>query len=151
MTPEDFWNENNKHRDQKFYVNFCLLESTLGDYATARDLHIHNKLNWASTIYYYSLVHALRLICFIALGDFPIGHSDLAKLYKDGELCKKTKWLKQFIKNREPPIQIGQIDLRRDDIVQYFDEDEAISLRDEKLKRWGEILNNARECRNDSN
>ena len=71
MIPEDFWNKDEKHQDQKFYVSFCLLESALGDFAIAQDTHSHNKLSWASIMYYYSLVHAMRLICFIVNGDFP--------------------------------------------------------------------------------
>jgi hypothetical protein len=36
-----------------------------------------NNLNWSATCSYYSLVHAGRLLCFLALGDFPTSHATL--------------------------------------------------------------------------
>ena len=150
MTPEAFWNESDTRKDQKFYVAFCLLESALGDYAVARDTHIHNKLNWASTTYYYSLVHALRLVCFIPLGDFPTGHSELAKLYKDGTLENRRRWLQQFIRDLGSDTPIDRISFRRTAIATYFGGNEH-AIYDNKLKKWGKILDASRKCRNDSN
>lgn len=154
MTPEEFWNQDDRHKDQKFYAGFCLLESALGDYAVARDLHQHDKLNWASTAYYYSMVHALRLLCFVAKGDFLTGHEKLARLYRDNclhSLRDKDLWLHHFIRNSRADDTINLITLRREDITEYFVGGQTPPLPDEKLKRWGEILDKARECRNDSN
>lgn len=151
MIPEDFWNQDDRHRDQKFYVGFCMLESALGDYAIARDLHCHNKLNWASTTYYYSLVHALRLVCFIPLGDLPMGHTDLAKLYKDGAFCsekRRERWLPRF---RKDIVFENQILFNRDCIARYYVSEQNYPTLNNKLERWGKILDKARECRNDSN
>ena len=118
------------------------MESALGDYAVARDLHCHNKLNWASTAYYYSIVHALRLMCFIAKGDFPEGHSELARLYKDGKCDNKKTWLCNF-------ASVDRTSFSREQIEEYFRQ--SSSLSDILLREWGEILDTARECRNDSN
>ena len=152
MTPENFWNEDDMRRDQKFYVAFCLLESALGNYAVARDLHVHNKFNWASTVYYYSLVHALRLVCFIPMGDFPTDHAGLAKLYKGDTPPSKKAWMPKFQRNFESGTQIEQISFTREHIAKYFDANgHADSITDEKFKKWGNILDKARECRNNSN
>lgn len=150
MTPEDFWNQDDRHRDQKFYVGFCMLESALGDYAIARDLHCHNKLNWASTTYYYSQVHAMRLVCFIPYGDFTEGHADLARLYKDGDLHseKRKRWLPKFIGE---VLGENQIIFNREDIAKYYVGEQSYPALDSKLERWGKILDKARKCRNDSN
>lgn len=152
MTPEDFWNQDDRHKDQKFYVAFCILESALGDYAIARDLHCHNKLNWASTAYYYSLVHALRLVCFIPLGDFTKGHTKLARLYMIGNLEMQDRWLPKIIRNCGGSTEIDRITFSRMEMVRYFGEDEnSYSTLENRLKRWGIILDKARKCRNDSN
>jgi len=82
MTPEEFWSQNEAYMDKKFYVGFCILATSLNDYAVGRSLHRQNKLDWACTAYYYSLVHALRLVCFLVYGDFPMRHDNLAKVFK---------------------------------------------------------------------
>ncbi|HHT9133750.1 MAG TPA: hypothetical protein ACFYD2_02510 [Candidatus Avalokitesvara rifleensis] len=153
MTPEEFWSQDEGHKDQKFYGGFCLLESALGDYAVARDLHRHNKLNWASTTYYYSIVHALRLLCFVAKGDFPTGHTELTNLYKNSScnVRDRNSWLHHFIKNIGTRVTIGPRAFKRKDITKYFGGRQTSSLLDGELTRWGEILDKARECRNDSN
>lgn len=155
MNPEDFWNQDEVHKDQKFYVGFCMLESALGDYAIARDLHLHKKLNWAVTTYYYSLVHALRLVCFTSQGDFPNGHADLATLYTEDNIALKNKkrWLPQFIKNLGNNTQIeDSITFKHMEVARYFNNDITLSsVLDEKLQMWGNILNKGRTCRNDSN
>lgn len=153
MIPEDFWNKNDEHQDQKFYVCFCMLESALGDYAIARELDTHNKMDWASTIYYYALVHAMRLLCFITYGDFPKGHEELARLYKNGTIRRRNQWLNKFIRNYDDSYQLRQIDFLREDIVNSFNGNKRISINItiEILKEWGQFLFKARDCRNDCN
>lgn len=148
-SPDQFWNRDSAHKDRKFYVAFCLLESTLSDYAIARDLHFHNKLNWACTIYYYSLFHALRLICFIAKGDFPIRHTELTKPFK-GETCK-GKWLSNFLSHSQNSgVNLAETDFSLQDIVSALSSETATEV-EHKLRRWGDILDKARDLRNDSN
>ena len=56
---------------QRFYIGFCLFFSAIQDWALGqKELRVHN-LNWSATCSYYSLVHAGRLLTFLALGDFP--------------------------------------------------------------------------------
>lgn len=155
MTPEGFWDQDDNHRDQKFYVAFCLLESALGDYAIARDLHCHNKLNWASMAYYYSLVHALRLLCFIVTGDFPTQHNRLPELYTKNKANGGGGWLDSFVK--EDPGSSISIDKKHlhhhlNEIAGYFDGNgQSTSSLSNKLQKWGEILDKARKCREDIN
>jgi len=59
MTPEEYWNQDQQHQDQKFYTAFCLLGAACSDYAVGMDLQAERKLNWAATALYYSMVHCV--------------------------------------------------------------------------------------------
>jgi len=148
-SPQEFWEQNSEYQDRKFYVAFCMLESTLSNYAVARDLHVHNKLDWACTTYYYSLVHALRLICFMAKGDFPRRHDKLAELFK-GE-TSRGKWLTNFLRQcQNSGVNVNETDFSLQDIISALSSGTA-SETERKFRRWGEILDKARDLRNDSN
>jgi uncharacterized protein (UPF0332 family) len=86
LNVKDFWNQDQKHRDQKFYISLCLLETALNDYAIARELCEKNVMHWSVTCHYYSLFHSLRLVGFLFYGDFPKNHKDLSYLFKNGDL-----------------------------------------------------------------
>jgi len=45
MTPEEYWNQDPQHQDQKFYTAFCLLGTACSDYAVGMDLQTERKLN----------------------------------------------------------------------------------------------------------
>lgn len=58
MLPNEFWEEDDCYRDQKFYTAFCILEVACSDYVAGVMLERQKVLNWACTAFYYSLVHA---------------------------------------------------------------------------------------------
>jgi hypothetical protein len=155
MTAEEYWNQNNTRKDQKFYTAFCLLQTAISDYAVARELNQEDKLNWAATAYYYSLVHSLRLVTFIALGDFPTGHAQLAELYKNGSVnIRRTNhaWLPNFSRTYRDSLTETTIEFRRKAIAAYFTKNRKDSSAFERrLGNRGLVLDKARECRNDSN
>jgi len=109
MAASRFWDQDDAHRDQKFYTAFCILTSMCSDYAIGLDLQAQKKLNWAATCIYYSLVHAGRLVCFLPLGDFPIAHRNLGELYADGDTSGNT-WLKEHARLGFIDSQLGSIE-----------------------------------------
>lgn len=140
-TPNDFWNRDTTHRDQKFYTAFCILQSAMSDYALGCDLKSRNCLNWSATAYYYSMVHSSRLICFLAEGDFPTNHQKLASLFSSSGNVKTT-WLNNF--NGTPGI-----DTSRSQISNYYAGSSLIT--DSLLEKMGNVLIHSCDCRNDSN
>lgn len=77
-----YWQESEKRISQHWYISFCLMMSAVQDYLTGFFLHEKDNLNWATTCYYYSLVHTGRLLAFFIVGDFPTRHDELRNLYK---------------------------------------------------------------------
>ncbi|HXF05619.1 MAG TPA: hypothetical protein VNM72_09410 [Blastocatellia bacterium] len=157
MTPEEYWNQDPKHQDQKFYTAFCLLESACGDYAIGVDLYLQRKLNWACTVFYYSLVHAARLLCFLAEGDFPTGHSALGDLFTRGNVRGRT-WLQgdigRYLQETEG-VRLSLSQFALDNLVACFSGENTINQCPDDLRRrfqrWGHLLSKARDLRNDSN
>jgi hypothetical protein len=141
LTPNDFWNQDNAHRDQKFYTAFCILQSALSDYSLGCDLRDRNCLNWSVTAYYYSMVHATRLICFLAIGDFPTSHQKLASLFFQSRPVT-TSWLRYF-------DGIAGVNVSRSNISNYYSN--STLSADPSLERIGNILKLSCKCRNDSN
>lgn len=117
MTPKEYWDQDDQLRDQKFYTAFCLLGAACNDYAIGIDLATENKLNWAATTLYYSMVHCGRLACFVALGDFPTGHTQLHQLFERGEVSSKT-WMEGFLPDGSRIER--QRNFRRDEIESCF-------------------------------
>jgi len=138
MNPNEYWEQSDISIDQKFYIAFCILASACSDHAIGADLRLRKKLNWASTVLYYSLVHAGRLICFIESGDFPTGHTELSDLFRRGNIKVGNSWVSKKLKpheNRIEPITDFSNTIFSQDIRQ----------------NWGQILTNARELRDDAN
>lgn len=158
MTPEEYWNRDPQHQDQKFYTAFCLLESACGDYAIGVDLSLQQKLNWACTVFYYSLAHAARLACFLAEGDFPTGHRELGNLFIRGRVGGRT-WLEgdigRYIREKEGVELSLSREFALDNLVTCFSGESAMNQCPDDLRRrferWGRPLSRARDLRNDSN
>ncbi len=75
-----YWRESDTRIKQFWYVSFCLMMSSAQDRLTGIALRENGNLNWATTAFYYSAVHAGRLVCFVCCGDYPTGHAELANL-----------------------------------------------------------------------
>jgi hypothetical protein len=75
-----YWRESDARVKQLWYVSFCLMMSSVQDRLTGLALQESGNLNWATTAFYYSGVHAGRLVCFVCTGDYPTSHTTLAAL-----------------------------------------------------------------------
>lgn len=142
-----YWQESNKRISQHWYISFCLMMSALQDYLTGLFLYEKDNLNWATTCFYYSMVHAGRLVSFCITGTYPTQHLHLRKLYDNQSVS--LNWLNQFIKNRT--IQ----DTTVNDFLQGASEFlETLGDSDQtskKLKTFSEQLCSLGELRNDVN
>lgn len=138
MLPNDYWESNDERRDQKFYASFCMLEAACSDYAIGVKLKRQKCLNWACTAFYYSMVHAARLICFVETGDFPTAHNQLGRLFSDGRLARDgNTWVK-----------MNQHYLSQVDPMSEFN---LVGLSPNNRERLGQILDKAQKLRNDAN
>ena len=138
MLPNEFWESADCYRDQKFYTVFCMLVSACSDYAIGVKLKRQKCLNWACTSFYYSMVHAMRVICFMETGDFPTGHDRLAAIFNGEQRRVDRTWVsansRYFPQGVEPNRNF-----------QF-----ALTSLEER-QRLGEVLDNARILRNDAN
>jgi hypothetical protein len=160
-----YWNQSQSRVAQRFYVAFCLLMSSVQDYLLGLWESEHHNLNWSATCSYYSLVHGGRLLCFLALGDFPKSHATLRNLLAGANTPRSNErarpdgypfdWLRDFTNTDETRSSSGSSltsihsDLRKA-IVEYFDEVEVVNARC-RLDHFGKLLRNAAPLRNDSN
>lgn len=76
-----YWRESDARIKQFWYVSFCLLMSSVQDRLTGLALRESRNLNWSATAFYYSTIHAARLVCFVVSGDYPKRHEQLARLF----------------------------------------------------------------------
>jgi len=144
VRPNEFWESDDRCRDQKFYTAFCILASACSDYAAGIKLKRQNNLNWACTVLYYSLVHAARLMCFVQTGDFPTAHNQLGDLLRQG-------WLRVGGRNTWIGKKLQPYVSRYGDDVQPVTEFSLYGLSTERQNLWGEILERARKLRDDAN
>lgn len=92
-----YWRESDARIKQCWYVSFCLMMSSVQDRLTGLALREARNLNWATTAFYYSAVHAGRLLCFLCAGDYPTAHADLANLLAPaGNGRVRFDWLNKF-------------------------------------------------------
>ncbi len=91
-----YWRESAAHVKQLWYVSFCLMMSSVQDRLTGLALQESGNLNWATTAFYYSTVHAGRLACFVCTGDYPTGHAELASLLAPVRVAQAQQPARQF-------------------------------------------------------
>jgi len=96
----EYWRRPQERVPQRFYVAFCLLMSSIQDWILSLKEIESQNLNWSATCSYYSLVHGGRLLCFLALGDYPTQHPDLRKLMAG---MVETSGNRQTRPNRQTP------------------------------------------------
>jgi|GEM_PF-1656939 hypothetical protein len=106
----EFWNRDEARRDQMLYTAFCLVEAGLLNYALGRFLARRNVYDWASTSLYYSLLYSARLIIFLGVGDFPLGHSHIGALFTESEIKDKA-WFRDLAKKVDP--ELGSLNPRQ--------------------------------------
>src|SRR2546427_545251 len=77
------WRARAERPAQRFYLAFCLVTSSVQDLFLGLEERENSNLNWSATCSYYSLIHAGRLLTFLALGDFPTSHKALRSLLSE--------------------------------------------------------------------
>ena len=162
-----YWRSGEERKAQRFYVALCLFMSSIQDYFLGLKEHEDNNLNWAATCSYYSLVHAGRLLAFLALGDFPKSHGKLRHLMEashnpgdvEAKLARRYPfdWLQEFQSLSNPlpggkkeSVKEKDYHTLRDIILQFLDD---IGVPDEssRLERYAKLLAAGAALRNDSN
>lgn len=159
-----YWRSPPECVPQRFYVAFCLLMSSVQDWILGQKERKSNNLNWSATCSYYSLVHGGRLLCFLALGDFPTSHARLRQLFAGhsprnrGRATNKYPfdWLKGFteIISGGRQIVLGSEDDNTADhrhmIATYLD-NVRVPESERRITKFGSVLSAAGPLRNDSN
>lgn len=112
MPSERYWSdevEGNQHKrpDQKFYTAISLLGIAIINFLTGHRLSDPFPSAWGNVSYYYSMVYCVRVLLFLAVGDFPTSHTGLANALcvqnqtsLRGSKIKyhyKYDWLTQFL------------------------------------------------------
>lgn len=122
--------------------------------------------NWSATCSYYSMVHAGRLICFLAVGDYPMNHKKLREVFSS-EVIQRTNtprvnpgylfdWLRsfsaraegRFMEHRGRATQGADVALPL--VTEYLGEVGIVGAND-RLERFGAVLEASGRLRNDSN
>ncbi|HEY6271774.1 MAG TPA: hypothetical protein VIX19_07250 [Terriglobales bacterium] len=164
MTPNEFWSYSDERRSQRFYVALCEFTSALLDYGTGIDLlnrkaiaptTFHSdgttaetgRLNWASTCFYYSLVHLGRMLVFLPLGDFHMSHDELARCFSGRQdppqrpqsQCPKCGWpLARPKKQKDETDGLRKTakDLSSHGAIQETDKIRGVYAKFEELERF---------------
>jgi hypothetical protein len=151
---------------QRFYVAFCLLMSSIQDSFLGQQERSSNNLNWSATLSYYSLVHGGRLLCFLALGDYPTTHAELRRVFSPLSRPRPEQrprrdgypfdWLRGFAALTGPrseqshPEEGGAGTAWREMITSYLNAVHVAQV-EPRLTKFGRVLGAAAPLRNDSN
>jgi len=145
-----YWLDSPFLRAQKQYVSLCLLLASLQDAVLGIAELDRQNLNWSATISYFSLVHAGRLVSFVAFGSYPMQHSSLRGLFAGRTAT--LNWLGIHLgfddgQHWSRP-SVGSGDVERE--VARLDE-LGVADAPSRWQRYGEVLESAAKLRNDSN
>lgn len=142
-----YWHEDDGRRSQRYYVALCLLMAAIQDAVLGRAEQKFQNLNWSATVSYYSLVHTGRLICFVAVGDYPTQHYQLRSLFSGQNVA--LNWLDA---HRELADQARPLRQRTgfDEVSTRLDR-LGVGDSEGRLRRFGELLTASADLRNDSN
>jgi hypothetical protein len=164
LTSVRYWQTPAERVPQRFYVAFCLLMSSVQDSILGQKERESNNLNWSATFSYYSLVHGGRLLCFLALGDYPTSHAELRRLFsprlterrRTGRNGYPFDWLRGFATppHGQPgqalPEEGGTAAEFRQMIAAYLNQVHVADV-EQRMSQLGEVLEAAAPLRNDSN
>lgn len=168
-----YWREPPERVPQRFYIAFCLLMASIQDSILGEAERITENYNWSATCSYYSMVHAGRLLCFLALGDYPMSHQNLKGVFQPRLARPRSRrpnragypfdWLSDFSEQARAfsDLPLGRSDRQRGSAVQgetnwlsylaeYMTETGVVDALD-RVDRYGAVLVAAGQLRNDSN
>ena len=147
-----YWCTSPNKKAQKFYTTLCLYISAVLDFSVGHDLKDSYKLNWSTTASYYSMVHSARMIVFAAIGDYPKDHKPLVEQLFGGKATKngiRCDFLEKPTNDKDNLKKTDRIKL--DELAQHYSENLYLPKSKELFDKMGQIMNNARQLRNDSN
>lgn len=171
----EYWRTRQERVPQRFYMAFCLLMSSIQDWILSLKEIESQNLNWSATCSYYSLVHGGRLLCFLALGDYPTRHPELRTLMAGMEETTGNRqtgpnrqttghrqansdgypfdWLRGFgrIEQTRQTHTIGGQLLQKRELLAAYLEDIRVPEARTRLDEFGRLLKAAGPLRNDSN
>jgi hypothetical protein len=154
MDPLGHWRRSPQARAQQLYVAFSEIASSCLDYCEGskvlREAAASNgRLNWASTILYYCMIHSARLLVFLPFGDFPTNHAQLAKCFaENGGGGVRTNWLDGFAGQQVGTYRASVTFARISEFWSIADQPEGARRH---LVRMGQVLIPARNLRNENN
>jgi hypothetical protein len=155
-----YWRESDDRVKQFWYVSFCLMMSSTQDRLTGLALRENGNLNWATTAFYYSAVHAGRLLCFICCGDYPTGHAELANLLAPIEAPRMQRqprrfrfdWLDKFQRYVRPDNRSrGAQPPQQDHDVLVAAINATLPMLRAPFNRFAPLLSKFKNLRNDCN
>jgi hypothetical protein len=163
-----YWQDPPEHTAQRFYIAFCLLMASVQDSILGLKERASDNHNWSAMCSYYSLVHAGRLLSFLALGDYPTHHAVLPNVFR---FCADRPanpdrnpsrfpfdWLDRFAARtggRQPtggpntPRPLARGDAFN--LVAGYLTQVGVADAPNRLQHLGTVIETARRLRNDSN
>ncbi len=153
-----YWRQSDDERKRAWYIGFCLMMSSVQDRLTGLALQESGNLNWATTAFYYSTVHAGRLLCFAAMGDYPTSHSQLTLALDPAALVKdriRFDWLFTFLKSLDGSFLAERVE--KDNALAVVvlracqDSSQVAGVDPDRIGRFGALLGSFKKLREDSN
>ncbi len=152
----NYWKQDDEKINQRLYVTLCLYQSACSDFATSLDLNKDKRYSWAVISSYYSIMHSLRTIIFMVIGDFPMEHSALNKIFYDEQDTPTINhylgrsWLKNFDSNFQ---EIGRNlnYFNRNHLAEHYSRKHQFTDSDKHFSNISKLLNLTKKIRNDSN
>lgn len=151
-----YWRRSPEHKAQRFYIAFCLFVSSVQDTLLGIRERNHQNLNWSTTCSYYGMVHAGRMLTFLALGDFPKNHESMRNLFRPGSDVQNARGTRNtsttlnWLMGLDPSFrsQTGNRLDFRETIVSYFLD---LGIQSSIIDEFGKMLYVAKPLREDGN
>ena len=148
---------------RKFFVSYWLLHSALYNFAQGLENQRNRRFTWAITNYYYCMVYIGRLFMFLTKDLYFTGHSDLAGFFKGNNVTPKQNKKKNKIEPHNNATKFEDHDFKRIPVFGNPNEEindftvitineisECIGWDEEKIKKFGEILENLKKFREEN-
>ncbi len=151
-TIQEFWEGDYRKIDQKFYAAYSIFSSAVLDYAVARYLERRSVYSWSIIAYYYSMLHSMRLLCFIAVGDFPTSHRTIIQLFENGSWhwSEGSSWVRRRLKISKDIENIEEFHVTREYLASKLRE-YSLGFSEEEIKHLGEVMKEAKKVRESVN
>ena len=153
-------NEISNNDLRKFFASYWLLHSALYDFAQGLNNQRNRRFTWAITNYYYSMVFIGRLFMFLHKNLYFEGHADLANFFRGNRVPSRGNTGAKAIKLKEDgdfqkirvlgnPGEESSIN-NINEFVNISHVAECIGWYEEKIKKFGDILHNLKNFRNEN-